>query len=116
MKLCATVLAFHQEPMAISGIEGNTIKASPCASARAINSASQGECRRTPPAVRPLPAQILPALSRLCRRLVISRVWDASRCLLIGVASIPLLWQRVKLQFIEGLYFRADFCNAPFLP
>ena len=47
MRLCATVLAFHQRPKAISGIEGKRNNAHPCAAASAMNNASHGEWRRT---------------------------------------------------------------------
>src|SRR5881394_2678051 len=69
MKLWAMVLVFHQKPIAMSGIDGNTINANPCASDSAINRASQGVCCRTrraigarPPAVRIFP--ILPGVYR----------------------------------------------------
>src|SRR5437773_9476983 len=116
MTLCAMVLAFHQKPMAISGIEGNSINANPCASASAINSASQVECCRTPPVVRarPLVAQFFPHLPGPRRRLVIGMLWDATRCLIIGGASIQSLWRRLRLQFIKGLYLRVDFLERAF--
>ncbi len=79
MKLWAMVLAFHQKPTAISGIDGNPIKANPCASASATNSASQDECCRMPVDRAPTAAatQTFSDLSESFRRCAAGHLWEA---------------------------------------
>ena len=69
--------------MAISGVDGNSINANPCASASATSRASQGECFRTLLARRSCPcvAVIFPDLSPCGPRSVILKLWNAARCL-----------------------------------